>query len=78
MDLTSDDPDYLANSIIETQRVIDITRSLNMCFPSTKRPMIVANIGGFSMDEPLSEDEVLKRYQTFSDSLGNLDLEGWR
>lgn len=76
MDLTSDDPDYLANSIIETQRVIDITRSLNKYFPSTKRPMIVANIGGFSMDEPLSEDEVLKRYQTFSDSLGNLDIKG--
>jgi len=76
MDLTSEDTIYLAHSITETQRVINITRALNKHFPSTKRPMIVANIGGFSMDERLSADEVLKRYQVFSDSLGNLDHEG--
>lgn len=76
MDLTTPDAEYLAHSLTETQRVIDITRDLNQHFPSTKCPMIVANIGGFSMDERLSATEVQKRYQAFSDSLEKLDHEG--
>ena len=76
MDLASSDEHYRSFSIKETQRVINITRSLKKYFPSEKRPMIVANIGGFSMDEPLGSAEVQACYEYFEDSLSKLDLSG--
>lgn len=76
MDLASPDEEYRQYSIKETQRVIDITRSLKKYFPATERPMIVANIGGFTMDEPLSSGELELYYQRFSNSLSLLNIEG--
>ncbi|MDB2676314.1 N-acetylneuraminate synthase family protein [Amylibacter sp.] len=76
MDLASPDKEYRKYSITETQRVIDITRSLKKYFPMTVRPMIVANIGGFTMDELLPVDELTNYYERFAVSLLNLDLEG--
>ena len=76
MDLASIDEDYRAFNILETQRVINITRSLKQYFPSCTRPLIVANIGGFTMDKPLEEDELSFRYELFSKSLNSLDLDG--
>jgi N-acetylneuraminate synthase len=76
MDLTSPDEAYRQFSLNETQRVIDITRSLKPYFPKTQRPMIVANIGGFSMDAPLPAAEKLAYYERFAASLKQLDLEG--
>ena len=73
MDLTTADDAYLEESLRETQRVIDITRALNKYFPSTERPMIVANIGGFSMDDRLSASQVQEHYERFADSLKKLD-----
>ena len=76
MDLATDDKEYRNNSIIETQKVIDITRSLKRFFPNEKRPMIVANIGGFSMDEPFDEEKKTMYYNQFFESLKLLDLDG--
>ena len=76
MDLASPDEEYRQYSVKETQRVIDITRSLKKYFPSTKRPMIVANIGGFTMDELLPTNQLDDYYERFSDSLSLLDMEG--
>ncbi|MFT5926928.1 MAG: sialic acid synthase SpsE/sugar phosphate isomerase/epimerase [Candidatus Azotimanducaceae bacterium] len=76
MDLASPDESYRNYSIVETQRVIDITRSLKRFFPSTKRPMIVANIGGFTMDALLPSSEIQGYYERFEDSLSKLDIEG--
>ena len=76
MDLTSPDSSYREDSIHETQRVVDITRELKSYFPNTERPMIVANIGGFTMDNPLPRSEVTAYYERFGDSLTKLDLEG--
>lgn len=76
MDLATPDDAYRKQSIIETQRVIDITRSLRQFFPNTKRPMIVANIGGFTMDEPLAKDVLEGYYLRFAESLSQLDLDG--
>ena len=76
MDLASPDDSYREFSIIETQKVIEITRSLKKYFPSTKCPMIVTNIGGFSMDKPLPEQELDGYYTRFADSLGALNLDG--
>ena len=76
MDLASPDEVYRQYSVKETQRVIDITRQLKKYFPKTDRPMIVANIGGFTMDELLPADQLDSYYERFADSLGLLDMEG--
>jgi sialic acid synthase SpsE/endonuclease IV len=76
MDLASPDSTYRYDSIKETQRVIDITRKLKRYFPNTHRPLIVANIGGFTMDSPLPSSEILSYYERFAQSLEQLDLDG--
>jgi sialic acid synthase SpsE/sugar phosphate isomerase/epimerase len=76
MDLASPDPEYRARSMAETQRIIDITRALKRYFPRTSKPMIVANIGGFTMDAPLSPDVIPPYYERFDESLGKLNMEG--
>lgn len=76
MDLATPEDDYRNNSLYETQRVIDITRSLKKFFPNEKKPLIVANIGGFSMDAPVSAEMKRKYYDQFFRSLAELDTEG--
>ena len=76
MDLASPDEEYRQYSVRETQRVIDITRSLKKYFPVTERPMIVANIGGFTMDELLPSEQISSYYERFADSLSLLDMVG--
>jgi sialic acid synthase SpsE/sugar phosphate isomerase/epimerase len=76
MDLASPHQPYRAQSLRETQRVIDITRDLKRYFPKTKRPPIVANVGGFTMDEPLPSSVIREYYERFAESLNELDLDG--
>ena len=76
MDLATPDETYRQQSLRETQRVIDITRNLKQFFPKTSRPLIVANIGGFSMDTPFSPESKPAYYERFAQSLQQLDLEG--
>lgn len=76
MDLASPDENYRQFSIEQTQRVIDSTRILKKYFPSTKRPMIVANIGGFTMDKLLPKKEIENYYERFATSLLELDMDG--
>ena len=76
MDLASPDEEYRQYSVRETQRVIDITRALKKYFPVTKRPMIVANIGGITMDRLLPSHQLDSYYERFADSLSLLDMEG--
>jgi sialic acid synthase SpsE/sugar phosphate isomerase/epimerase len=76
MDLASPDEAYRQQSILDTQRVINITRDLKRFFPQTARPMIVANIGGFTMDEPLPSLVIRAYYERFAQSLTELDMDG--
>ena len=76
MDLASPDEAYRQQSILETQRVINITRDLKRFFPRTTRPMIVANIGGFTMDAPLPPEVITAYYERFAESLKQLDIDG--
>ena len=76
MDLATDDSSYREESMIQTQKVIDITRDLNKYFPATNKPLIVANVGGFSMDESFSQEKKENLYKTFGKSLDNLDTDG--
>jgi N-acetylneuraminate synthase len=76
MDLATADEGLRRYSLEQTQAVIDITRGLKKFFPRTKRPPIVANIGGFTMDEPLSPERKAECYRIFAASLAELDLDG--
>lgn len=76
MDLATDDDEYRKISMTETQRTIDITRELKKYFPKTKRPLIVANVGGFSRDANFSEEKKIQLYERFYKSLMELDTEG--
>jgi sialic acid synthase SpsE/sugar phosphate isomerase/epimerase len=76
MDLASPDEAYRQQSVLETQRVINITRDLKRFFPKTVRPMIVANIGGFTMDAPLPSGVISTYYERFANSLNQLDMKG--
>ena len=76
MDLASPDPEYRDRSIVETQTVVDITRDLKQHFPYCEKPLIVANIGGFSMDENIAASEIEKYYIRFAESLDQLNLGG--
>ncbi|MEY9186226.1 sialic acid synthase SpsE/sugar phosphate isomerase/epimerase [Bradyrhizobium sp. USDA 326] len=76
MDLATPDEALRRYSLEQTQAVIDITRGLKKFFPKTKRPPIVANIGGFTMDEPLPPEEKAERYRIFAQSLSELDMDG--
>jgi sialic acid synthase SpsE/sugar phosphate isomerase/epimerase len=76
LDLASSDNSYRAESIKHMQRVIDLTREFKFFFPKTEKPLIVTNIGGFSMDENFSPSKVTDSYKIFKKSLAQLDLQG--
>ena len=76
MDLASPDETYRIQSVQETQHVINITRNLKRFFPQTTRPMIVANIGGFTMDAALPSEVIQDYYKRFAKSLTELDMDG--
>ena len=76
MDLATPDKEYRKYSMEQTQRVINITRDLNKFFPNEKTPMIVANIGGFSMDKPIPKSKTSQYYDQFFKSLSELDTVG--
>jgi sialic acid synthase SpsE/sugar phosphate isomerase/epimerase len=76
MDLATPDVEYRKISMIETQKVIDITRKLKAFFPKEIKPQIVANIGGFSMDAPFPESIKKSYYEQFFESLAELDTDG--
>ena len=76
MDLASPDSEYRAESIRETNRVAEVTRALKLLLPKTKRPMIVANVGGFSMDAPIGPEIKESYYLRFLASLKELELKG--
>jgi len=77
MDLASPDESYRSMSISDTQRVISITKNLKEnFFKGSASPLIVANIGGFTMDQPLDRGLHYEYYERFADSIRELDLSG--
>ena len=76
MDLASSNNSIRKNSMLETQKVINLTRELKQYFPKTIMPLIVCNIGGFSMDNVLNDIEKKQLYKNFYKSLQSLDTLG--
>lgn len=76
MDLCSKDEGYRTRSIAELRRVIDITRKLKTFFPSTERPRVIINAGGFTFDKPMPVSDRESCYELIAKSLSELDLDG--
>jgi sialic acid synthase SpsE/sugar phosphate isomerase/epimerase len=76
LDLCSQDDAYRERSLKEMQRVIDLTRSLNQRFPSTTKPCIVTNVGGFSHSGHIKNEECEVLYTRLEESLLKLDSDG--
>jgi N-acetylneuraminate synthase len=73
LDLCSPDEAYRQRSLREMRRVIDKTRSLRRYFSTPEATGIVTNVGGFSIDRPLTPSEKQQRRETLERSLRELD-----
>jgi N-acetylneuraminate synthase len=73
LDLTSPDEDYRRRSLHEMRRVIDKARSLRRFFAVDGPTGIITNVGGFSLDRPLTPQERAERREILARSLAELD-----
>jgi N-acetylneuraminate synthase len=73
LDLCSPDEAYRRHSLQEMRRVIDKTRSLRRFFKVDGPTGIITNVGGFSLDRPLTPSEKQQRRETLARSLRELD-----
>jgi len=76
MDLCSPDETYRNRSIQELQKVVDITRQLKPYFLKSFKPLIVVNVGGFTLDSPLNQHDRERLYGLLTQSLEAIDSEG--
>jgi sialic acid synthase SpsE/endonuclease IV len=76
LDLCSLEKSVRKTSLKEMNRVTQITRNLKKFFPSTQKPCIVTNVGGFTKDTPLPQSKRSERYALFLESLLEIDTQG--
>lgn len=76
LDLASDDPSYRQRSIDNLQRVVDATLQIGEFFPGADARLIVANIGGFSADEPRPLAMRPALYARFHEACARIDFAG--
>ncbi|MGF0236716.1 N-acetylneuraminate synthase family protein [Rhodococcus sp. IEGM1300] len=74
LDLVADDLDYRQRSIANLQRVVDATLQIAEFFPNADSLLIVANIGGFSADEPFPVSQRAELYRRFQESCAQVDF----
>ena len=76
MDLASNDESYRKRSVMELERVCNITNQLKVFFPLTEKPLIVINAGGFSTRSFLDKKLTPRMYELVADSLRKVNQEG--
>tara|TARA_A100001011_G_scaffold400523_1_gene515893 strand:+ start:13577 stop:15826 length:2250 start_codon:yes stop_codon:yes gene_type:complete len=77
LDLSSDDEVYRKISIQYLQKTIDVTRNIGKFFPNSKKKIpLVVNVGGATLNKPVSENSKKKMYNVVADSLLELDRNG--
>lgn len=76
LDLVSDDPAYRQRAIDNLQRVVDATLQISEFFPLANERLIIANVGGFSADEPRKPAERVQLYERFYESCERIDFTG--
>lgn len=74
LDLVADDLEYRQRSIVNLQRVVDATLQIAEYFPNADSLLIVANIGGFSADEPFPIAHRAELYRRFQESCAQVDF----
>lgn len=72
LDLTAPDVNYRKQSIANMIEVIRQTKKLRKFFCNKDPIKIVTNVGGFSMDKPLADEEREQRYEILEKSLNCL------
>lgn len=75
MDLASEDETYLERSISELERVISITNNLKCFFPTTEKPVLVINVGGWSPKGFLPLEKRKELYFRVETTLERIDRE---
>ena len=76
LDLCTADKDYRDHSVMELQRVINISRDLRRRFSCPDPVLLVTNVGGFSEHRHLDRSEKLPLRERLTESLTKLKTEG--
>ncbi|MCF8105886.1 MAG: N-acetylneuraminate synthase family protein, partial [Desulfohalobiaceae bacterium] len=76
LDLCSLDPSYWEQSLQEMQRVIDLGKRLQDYLPGTTRPLIITNVGGFSLHAHLPAHKRGPLYERLEEALDQLNTDG--
>jgi len=76
LDLCSQNQECREKSIIELQKVIDLTKKLTPFFSKAKCTQIVTNVGGHSNDRHIDASKLDDIYGLLEMSLSNLDTSG--
>ena len=74
LDLTADDLAYRQRSIENVKRVVNATEQIRRFFPNADSALIVANVGGFSMDEPFPISHRVELYRRYVESCSKVDF----
>ena len=69
LDLASFDSSYRQESFENLERTLEATRKLKKLFPSESKPLVVANVGGWSVDEFLSDSIKKEKYELIAEAL---------
>lgn len=74
LDLASMDDVIWDQSLIELQKVVDLTNSLSVKFISQTKPKVIVSMGGSSLDSPIDVAERPRLYERVSDAISRIDL----
>ena len=74
LDLASDDTDYRQRSIDNVKRCVEAAEQIRVYFPKADSALIVANVGGFSMDAPFEFSRRPILYDRFLESVAKIDF----
>ncbi len=74
LDMTADDASYRQRSIDNLKRVVEATEEIRRFFPRADSALIVANIGGFSMDAPFPLSHRATLYDRFQQAYQAIDF----
>ena len=76
LDLASHDNAYRRESINYVQQTINVTRELRQFFKTDKKPIIVINAGGSTMNHFDNDERRFDGYKRVSESLSKIEDEG--
>jgi len=74
LDLASGDIAYCGRSMENIRRVVAATEAIRRFFPQADSALIVANVGGFSMDKPFPLEHRQELYDRFFKSYQEIDF----